>query len=84
MSVPKSVERCSVRSSPNSTHAGITNSSLKERKLSSMRTIFVAVSKLSPLVRGESQSEEVKTGESQSEEVKTDESQSEERKQPKD
>ena len=76
MSVPKSVERCSVRSSPNSTHAGITNSSLKERNLSSMRTLFVAVSKLTftPLVRGESQSEE----------VKTDESQSEERKQPKD
>ena len=44
ISVPKSVKRCSVRSSANFTHAGITNRSSKVRNPPSMRTHFAAVS----------------------------------------
>ena len=44
ISVPKSVKRCSVRSSANFTHARITNRSSKARNPPSMRTHFAAVS----------------------------------------
>ena len=49
ISVPKSVKPCSVRSSANFTHAGITNRSLKARNPPSMRTHFAAVSENSNL-----------------------------------
>ena len=51
ISVPKSVKRCSVRSSANFTHAGITNRSSKARNPPSMHTHFAAVSTLQLDVR---------------------------------